>query len=424
MDFSYLKGWKKRAFAKTGGRGKFLEFLFMPPYGKNDIVFDLHGHTVGSDGVRTASMVGHEAQANAVKKIAITDHDTVKTIDDLFSQTADVYDYDGEFVPGVEITARLGGKCVEVLLYDYDYDKLKQMAETHEFPFLDRKFKLERILSLIQKRINIANELKLTDKKLTLNDFLSLEIENENGGVQNVLFSDLKIDFSSAINFNVNPIYIKESLFVNGKKYNINFDYFNSKLFNYIKLSKRGSEFLNSYSVGNKKSISNFAEFNRFLIQRADSPFFVNDDEFWPTVSQISDFAKQVGGVAILAHPYGYGNLEVSPIQLMKEAVAAGVDGIECMHGFNEPDEVEKIYKFCYENDLLITAGSDTHDFYSLQGNLTEFGRFPSQGVKSKFENNQLEDAKISTYNLHYFGTGAWRGEKSFDVDNGLYFQK
>ena len=65
-----------------------------------------------------------------------------------------------------------------------------------------------------------------------------------------------------------------------------------------------------------------------------------------------------------------------------------------------------------------MTAGSDTHDFYSQQGNLTAVGRFPSQGFKSKIDGNTLEDAKISTHNLHHFGTGAWRGEKNFDVDN------
>lgn len=424
MDFKYLKSWKKRAFEKTGGRGKGLNFLFEPPTNKNDVEFDLHGHTVGSDGVRSAKMVGHEAQANKVKKIALTDHDTVKTLDELFEEKTDLADFSGEFINGVEITARLGGKCVEVLVYDFDYDKLKKLSESHEFPFLDRKFKLERIVKIIKQRIDIVNELELTDEPLLLNDFIALEVANSKGIIEKIPFSKLGIDYSAVLDFNVKPIMIRENIAMLNGTFAVNYDYFNSKLYNYIKNSKKGSEFLKEYSVGNKKSIVNFAEFNRFLIQRSDSPLFVEDKKFWPTVAQIADFAKQVGGVSIFAHPYGYGNLDVSPEHLMKEAVRAGVDGIECMHGFNEPDEIEKIYKFCYERDLLISAGSDTHDFYSLQGNLTEFGRLPSQGVKSKFENNQLEDSKISIYNLHYFGSGAWRGEKTFDVDNKFHFQK
>ena len=424
MDFKYLKRWKKRAFERTGGRGRFLDFLFQEPNENNDIVFDLHTHTVGSDGVRDAKMLGHEAQANGVKLLSVTDHDSLTTIDELVSGKTHFSDYEGEFVAGVEITSRLKGQCIEVLLYDYDYDKIKSPEIKKEFPFLERSFKLQRILTLIQRRIDAVNRLGLIDKPLTLNDFISLEVENDKGVIENVPFSSLGLDSSMAVNLKVQPIEVKEVIAVDGKSYKVNFDYFNSKLFRYMKSSENGSRFFKEFKCGNQKSITNFSEFNRFLIQRADSPLFVDDQEFWPTVEQISDLAKKVDGVAILAHPYGYGNLDVTPEQLMHEAVAAGVDGIECMHGFNEPDEVEKIYKFCFEHDLLFTAGSDTHDFYSQQGNLTEVGRFPSQGVKSKFKDNGLEDVKIRLYNLHYFGTGAWRGEKSFDVDSKFNFQK
>ena len=424
MDFSYLSRWRKRAFERTGGRGRFLDFLFQEPNEKNDIVFDLHTHTVGSDGVRNAKMLGHEAQANGVKMLSVTDHDSLSTIDELFYGRSNLADYTGEFVAGVEITSRLNGECVEVLLYDYDYEKLKSPEMKKEFPFLERSFRLERILTLIQRRIDIVNKLGLTDKPLSLNDFVSLEIENDKGVVENIPFAALGLDVSQAIDFKARPLKIQEEIAVNGKSYKVNFDYFNSKLFRYIKNSQNGSKFLSEFECGSQKEITNFSEFNRFLIQRTDSPLFVDDQEFWPTVAEISDFAKKVGGVAILAHPYGYGNLDVTPEQLMKQALAAGVDGIECMHGFNEPDEVEKIYKFCFENDLLFTAGSDTHDFYSQQGNLTEVGRSPSQGVKSKFKDNALEDVKIRLYNVHHFGTGAWRGEKSFDVDSKFNFQK
>ena len=424
MDYKFLNRWRKRAFERTGGRGEFLEFLFQEPKGKNNIVFDLHTHTVGSDGIRNAEMLGHEAQANDVQMMAITDHDSVTTVGELENGTSTLADYSGDIVTGVEITARLNGKCIEVLVYDYDYQKIKSLEMIQEFPFLERSFKLKRILTLIQKRIDVVNKMELTDKPLSLNDFVSLEVPNEKGVVENIPFSALGIDAGAVVNLRSNPAEVREEIAVNGKAYKVNFDYFNSKLFRYIKNSKNGSEFLKNYSVGAQKSIDNFAEFNRYLIQRADSPLFVDDQEFWPIVAEIADFAKKVGGVAILAHPYGYGNLDISPEELMKEAVKSGVDGIECMHGFNEPDEVEKIYRFCFENDLLFTAGSDTHDFYSLQGNLTEVGRFPSQGVKSRIDGNKLEDAKITTHNVHHFGTGAWRGKKLFDIYEKIDLQK
>lgn len=422
MKFEYLNEWKNRVFKKTEGRGRFLEFMFQPPVGKNDFVFDLHSHSTSSDGKKNSKMLGHEAQANGVKIMSITDHDTIDAVDKLVNKIADFEDYSGDFYAGVEITSRIDGNCVEVLVYDYDYDKLKELEKTNEFPFLNRGFRLKRIVDLIQKRIVISNKMKLTDNPLSLGDFVSLEMKNKDGKIDLIPFSKLNIDTS--IIFDKETGDISDTITINEKKYKVNFDFFNSKLYNLIKSGTRGREFFKSYSCGAKKSIENFPDFNRFLIQNSDSPFFVNDSDYWPTVAQVAEFAKKVGGVSILAHPYGYGNLKISQKQLMKKAVNAGVDGIECMHGFNEPDEIEAIYKFCYEHDLLITAGSDTHEFYSQQGNLTEIGRFPSQGVKSKFDKNESENSKISTYNLHYFGTGAWRGEKSFDVDSLIGLQK
>lgn len=425
MKFDYLKGWKKRAFEKLDGRGKFLEFLFEEPKDKNDIVFDFHFHTQGSDGDRTPKMAGHEAQANGVQKMAFADHDTLRSIDDLASGQADLADYSGEFINGVEVTSRLEGKSVEVLVYDFDYDKAKELASSGEFPFLDRNFRLSRIVELIKKRIDIVNELGITDVPLKLENFVSLEMQNENGKVVNVPFAELGISADNAVRLGkFAKTEIRDFIEYKGKKYRVNYDYFNSKLFKLISGSEKGKKFLSEIEIGSKKSIETFAEFNRFLIQRKDSPLYVSDDKYWPTVSQVCDFAKKTGGVAIFAHPYGYGNLGISPKDLMKKAIEAGVDGIECMHGFNEPNEIEEIYKVCYTNDLLFTAGSDTHGFYSSQGNRTEVGRFPSQGAMSKVEDNKLEDAKIGTYNLHHFGSGAWRKAKTFDVDELSSMQK
>ena len=54
MDYSYLDAWFIEMMMKTDGRGGIFEYLYHPPFGKFDILSDLHGHTkTFSDGSRT-----------------------------------------------------------------------------------------------------------------------------------------------------------------------------------------------------------------------------------------------------------------------------------------------------------------------------------------------------------------------------------
>jgi len=418
MNYEYLEGWKKRAYAKTEGRGRGLKFLIEKPVAKNDMVIDLHIHSVNSDGVRTLEMIGKDASANQIKKLAFADHDTIRPLTNLKAGKSDMSHFAGEVLTGVEITSKLDGDTVEVLVYDFDLGKAEDIINSNKFPFLKREFKLKKFVDLISKRIEIVNKLGLTDKPLSINDFIEAEIVRDDGLVKKATISSLNMDISKAMQLASLEGKVVEFININKQKTHLNFDNFNSKLYRYISACEKGQQFLKEYKAGNKASIENFSDFNRYLILKQNSPLYVDDSEYYPTVQQVCDFAKETGGVALFAHLYGYGSLKTSPEELMQKALKSGVDGFECMHGYNEPDQIEKIYKFCYEHDLLISAGSDVHEFYSTQGKETSPGMFAGKGIFSKFENNILDDAKISTYNLHHVGSGAWRGEKEFNIDS------
>lgn len=424
MDYSYLNSWQKRALERANGRGKSLSFLLKPFHGTNDIVFDLHTHSTSSDGMRTPEKLGNDAKENGLAVLSITDHDTIQAYDKLLAGEENLGKFDGKLISGVEISSKLNGKAVEVLLYDFDIPKLKELENKKEFPFLNRKFKQRRILDLISQRIKIVNSMKLTDKPLTIDDFVSIETTNAEGKEQKLTFAEAGLKFGVDVPYPSDESgEVRDEVKWNGEMHKINFDFFNSKLFRYISSSEKGKEFFNSYTQGGKPlQITSFAEFNRNLIQRKDSPLYVDDSAYWPTVEQVSDLAKNTDGVAIMAHPYGY-SLGVDGLDLAKEALEAGVDGIEVMHGFNEAEQVEKLYKFAYENNLFISAGSDSHEFYSSQGNKWEPGTIPSQGVKSKYKNNVLEESKIGTYNLHNIGSGKWRGAESFSLNDEIEIQ-
>ena len=154
----------------------------------------------------------------------------------------------------------------------------------------------------------------------------------------------------------------------------------------------------------------------KLIVANKYGELYVETDGFWPTVEECIDFAKKTGGVAILAHPFGYNKkINITTLDLIKKANRLGIDGIEVFHGFNQSDEVEFLYKYCFENGLLISMGSDTHGFVSSQGGVMEPGIAPGVGHQARYTENNIDGDYTSLYNLHYYGTGAWRGEKKFD---------
>ena len=431
MDYSYLKSWKEKAFQRSSGRGQALSFLFERPVKNNDIVIDLHYHDESSDGQRGITQAFNEASNNGVSIISTTNHDNIKTQDQYYSYKVSDGRYRGEFINGVEVTCRLNGQPIEILVYDYDYKKAKKLIDDFEFPFLNRSFRIQRILDLCDKKIQIANREKLTDRPLSLNDFISVEMPNAKGEIEYIPFSELGLDCFKDIGVKTRDI--KQKVIYNGKEYPVNFDYFNAKLFKYIAKSEKGRNYLaqNEIEISEQdaanikiKNLSvpqtispQFARFNRFMIQSPGAPFSVSDEQWWPTAEHVCDFAKKSGGVALLAHPYGYPNVKLEPTQMMEMAVEAGVDGIECLHGFNSAKQVETIYDFCKKNNLLISAGSDTHYFYSNQGNRTEIGIAPGVGNIYETEPNPIHEMKISLYNIHYIGSGEYK--KEYGLERG-----
>ena len=434
MKFEGLRQWKARALERSGGRGRELAFLLEQPEGENDIVFDLHIHDINSDGAREERKVFAEAQENYAKIISQTNHDTMNSVFNYHTFMSDTADYTGGYVNGIEASCRLGGYPVECLIYGFNEVKARHLINTMQFPYFNRSFKIKRILSLMKQRLRVANKLGITPKFLDLNDFIAVEQTGPNGETKYVPLKRLGLDSSRDIGESKDKV--NEEVVVNGETCKVNFDYFNSKLFKYIIQSPEGREFLAQKGIEVSEYDATtvdiesleipkllgqaYAKFNRTIIQNKESALFVDDSEWWPTFEQVAEFAKITGGVAVLAHPYGYSGVSAEPEVLMEMAVEAGADGIECLHGFNNPQEVEKIYNFCKERGLFITAGSDTHGFYSYQGNKTQIGIAPGTGEDYHNKNNPIHEMPISTFNVHYIGSGAYRKNKNRNIETEM----
>lgn len=75
--------------------------------------------------------------------------------------------------------------------------------------------------------------------------------------------------------------------------------------------------------------------------------------------ADVISLIKSAGGLAVLAHPGMYGNIDI-----LDELVGLGLDGVEVEHHSNSPEQRDILRKYCVENKLLITGGSDFHGMY------------------------------------------------------------
>jgi predicted metal-dependent phosphoesterase TrpH len=86
------------------------------------------------------------------------------------------------------------------------------------------------------------------------------------------------------------------------------------------------------------------------------------------TIKNVCDIIHNAGGLAVLAHP---GLRLDNTTNIFKKSLCEisilGIDGIECFYPSHNKEITNICVDFCRENDLLITAGSDSHgDFASI----------------------------------------------------------
>ena len=86
-------------------------------------MIDLHMHTTYSDGTDNVIEILKKAELK-LDCISITDHDKCNAYEELKNIDVKKY-YKGEIIKGIEIKCSYKGSTIEVLGYDYDYNKMK-----------------------------------------------------------------------------------------------------------------------------------------------------------------------------------------------------------------------------------------------------------------------------------------------------------
>ena len=76
------------------------------------------------------------------------------------------------------------------------------------------------------------------------------------------------------------------------------------------------------------------------------------------SIKEAIDAVHQDGGIAIIAHPYEYDNLDIDDFI---EEIHSNIDGIECLHPSANKEETAHLIQLANKYNLKITGGSDFH---------------------------------------------------------------
>lgn len=133
--------------------------------------------------------------------------------------------------------------------------------------------------------------------------------------------------------------------------YDIDFD----EYVNYKHLSERGGWKALNFLIdkGYCKDVSDY--FTRLFAGKRDVQFPVFEE-----TEKVISVIKKAGGVAILAHPY-YIDIDTPVEKRLGTLKGIGIEGVECYHPNHSKEKIVSCVKWCRENDLIITAGSDCH---------------------------------------------------------------
>ncbi|SDB46147.1 hypothetical protein SAMN02910317_02319 [Ruminococcaceae bacterium FB2012] len=102
-----------------------------------------------------------------------------------------------------------------------------------------------------------------------------------------------------------------------------------------------------------------YGEVNDRLFKYPDGECLVTRE--YPDVNFVLDLIHSSKGIAVMAHPYLFDNIE-----LLHELTDAGkLDGVEVYHPSANKEQQQNLLSFAAEHDLLCTGGSDFHGLYN-----------------------------------------------------------
>ena len=262
-------------------------------------MIDLHLHTKYSDGAYTVKELIDILNKNNIKYASITDHNS---IDAHIEYQENNYQeiYKGKMITGTEIQTIVDDYLIEVLIYNYDINKLKDYMINNRRLFWE--FHNNAYKALIEKA-----------------DKLGLKYTEPERKLQNGYYCNMKFQEAIAAHTDYNKNIIDERI------------------------------------------LTDHLYFYRHEFQNPESIFYVDNKVAFPQLKDLIETAHNAGGKVFLAHIDEYQAIEDKMKFLNHLIKEYKIDGIECFHPAISKENRVKYIKFANDNNLLISAGSDFH---------------------------------------------------------------
>lgn len=104
-----------------------------------------------------------------------------------------------------------------------------------------------------------------------------------------------------------------------------------------------------------------YGELNHKLFNLKDGICLVERE--YPDVKFVLDLIHSARGVAVMAHPYAYDNID-----LLEELAQQGkIDGVEVYHYTADEEKQKTLLELAEKYNLIVTGGSDFHGLYNAQ---------------------------------------------------------
>lgn len=268
---------------------------------------DLHSHTNHSDGVCSVAEVLQTAEAAKLDLFALSDHNAVSAYDEL----ADCRPlFSGAILPATELSVSFRGEAVEVLGYGIDVAQMDVYIKSHYMTLIEKK---RAEAGLLAKELS-AKGVKLDPA------FVEMVME-EPDRIENFATHGSR------------PTYLDQI-----RRFPENVRFFESE-----------EEF---YGMDRHR-------WYRHYLSNPNSPLYVDQTVFFPTLKAAVEEIHRQGGLAFLAHAFVYSPMIVQSLDGL--VAETGVDGLECHYGTFTPEQKKFLSEYCDRHDLFKSGGSDFH---------------------------------------------------------------
>lgn len=265
-------------------------------------MIDMHIHTKYSDGTYTVKEVLEKAEKLGLKYISITDHDNCMAYNEFENLKVEDY-FSGKLVQGIELKCLYNARLIEILGYNYDKEKLEK--------WLNEFYKNRQRKDTQKKYFNILYDacikigLEMAPKE-------TIEWNPENDWASVTVYHELKSHEEN-----------KERI---------------------------PEDFWNDFTTFTKKYCADMS-----------GPFYIDKSNDYPSLAEAIKAVKDAGGIVIVAHAFIYKWASDKKAFIKDLHENYDIDGFECYHSSFSEEQIEYILKYCSENNLLMSGGSDCH---------------------------------------------------------------